>query len=197
MKKMAVAVIVSAALAGGYFYFQGSSHAAHTPAPSSRVISVTTGTVGSHSIAQSLSLIGKLQAEQAVTIASEVAAKVKSIEVKPNTRVQKGALLLQLEDDKARAAYNEALAYRNDESRKLNDFKRLISVVRLPKQSLKHKLPVSISLRLDCKQRKPISLISLFEHHLMALWVCTISVLVIWCRWAENCFLLMIRLRCD
>ncbi|BAX53842.1 efflux RND transporter periplasmic adaptor subunit [Photobacterium damselae subsp. piscicida] len=127
MKKMAVAVIVSAALAGGYFYFQGTSHAAHTPAPSSRVISVTTGTVGSHSIAQSLSLIGKLQAEQAVTIASEVAAKVKSIEVKPNTRVQKGALLLQLEDDKARAAYNEALAYRNDESRKLNDFKRLIS----------------------------------------------------------------------
>lgn len=56
MKKMAVAILVTAVLSGGYFYFQGTSHAAQEKkgARSSRVVSVTTGTVSSMPIAQSL-----------------------------------------------------------------------------------------------------------------------------------------------
>lgn len=128
MKKMAVAVLVTAVLSGGYFYFQGTSHAAQEKkdARSSRVVSVTTGTVSSMPIAQSLSLTGKLQAEHSVNIAAETSAQIKNIEVKPNQRVQKGTLLIQLNDEKAKAAFDEALAYFNDEQRKLNEFKRLV-----------------------------------------------------------------------
>ncbi len=128
MKKMVVAVVVAAVLSGGYFYFQGTSHAAQESkgAGSSRVVSVTTGTVSSVSIAQSLSLTGKLQAEYPVNIAAEASAQITKINVKPNQLVEKGAVLIQLDNEKAKAAYDEALAYFNDEQRKLNEFKRLV-----------------------------------------------------------------------
>ncbi|MEC6882297.1 efflux RND transporter periplasmic adaptor subunit [Photobacterium piscicola] len=130
MKKIAVAVLVTAALSGSYFYFQGTSHAAQDKsqsAQSSRVVSVTTGEVNSLAVAQSLSLVGKLKAEHAVNIAAEVSAKIKTIAVPVNSTVKKGQLLIQLDDDKAVAAYDEALAYRNDEKRKLTEFQRLLS----------------------------------------------------------------------
>ncbi|WP_318454083.1 efflux RND transporter periplasmic adaptor subunit [Photobacterium leiognathi] len=128
MKKMVVAVVVAAVLSGGYFYFQGTSHAAQESkgARSSRVVSVTTGMVSSVSIAQSLSLTGKLQAEHSVNIAAEASAQITKINVEPNQLVEKGAVLIQLDNEKAKAAYDEALAYFNDEQRKLNEFKRLV-----------------------------------------------------------------------
>ncbi|PST86244.1 efflux transporter periplasmic adaptor subunit [Photobacterium sp. NCIMB 13483] len=130
MKKIAVAVLVTAALSGSYFYFQGTSHAAQDKsqsAQSSRVVSVTTGEVNSLAVAQSLSLVGKLKAEHAVNVAAEVSAKIKTIVVPVNSTVTKGQLLIQLDNDKAVAAYDEALAYRNDEKRKLTEFQRLLS----------------------------------------------------------------------
>ncbi|WP_297486309.1 efflux RND transporter periplasmic adaptor subunit [uncultured Photobacterium sp.] len=130
MKKIVVAVLVTAVLTGSYFYFQRTSHAAQdklSPAQSSRVVSVTTGTVSSLAVAQSLSLVGKLKAEHAVNVAAEVSAKIKTIAVPVNSTVKKGQLLIQLDDDKAVAAYDEALAYRNDEKRKLTEFQRLLS----------------------------------------------------------------------
>ncbi len=129
MKKMVVAVLVTAVLSGSYFYFQGTSHAAQDkspPAQSARVVSVTTGEVTSLAVAQSLSLVGKLNAEHAVNVAAEVSAKIKTIAVPVNSTVAKGQLLIQLDDDKAVAAYDEALAYRNDEKRKLTEFQRLL-----------------------------------------------------------------------
>ena len=129
MKKMAVAILVTAALSGSYFYFQGPAHAAQNTsqqAREQRVTSVTTGEVTSLAVAQSLSLVAKLNAEHAVNIAAEVSAKIKRIDVPTDSMVKKGQLLIQLDDDKAVAAYDEALAYRNDEQRKLAEFERLL-----------------------------------------------------------------------
>ncbi|OLQ81458.1 efflux transporter periplasmic adaptor subunit [Photobacterium proteolyticum] len=129
MKKILVAALVTAALSGGGFlYFQGESHAAEKKAApgAGRFIPVTTGEVSSHPVAQSLSLIGKLEAQRSVNVATQVAAKVDSIVVGVNNKVAKGELLVQLDDAKARAAYEEALAYLNDEKRKLNEFKSLV-----------------------------------------------------------------------
>ncbi|MCW8331909.1 efflux RND transporter periplasmic adaptor subunit [Photobacterium sp. SDRW27] len=129
MKKVLVAALVTAALSGGGFlYFQGESHAAEKKAPpgAGRLIPVTTGEVSSHPVAQSLSLIGKLEAQRSVNVATQVAAKVDNIVVGVNSQVAKGELLVQLDDAKARAAYDEALAYLNDEKRKYTEFKSLV-----------------------------------------------------------------------
>lgn len=134
MKKIVVAVLVTAALTGsGIFsiqngvFSQGTAHAAEQKAGSARVIAVTTGEVSSHPIAQSLSLIGKLEAERSVYIATEVAAKIDAIPVRVNSKVKKGDLLVQLDDAKAEAALDEAQAYLNDERRKYKEFERLVN----------------------------------------------------------------------
>lgn len=91
-----------------------------------RLIPVTTGEVYSHPVAQSLALIGKLEAQRSVNVATQVAAKVDNIVVGVNSQVAKGALLVQLDDAKARAAYEEALAYLTNEKRKYSEFKSLV-----------------------------------------------------------------------
>lgn len=90
-------------------------------------ITVVSEQVQVHQINQSLSLIGKLEAVQSVVVASEVAGKVESIQVKANQHVSEGQLLVKLEDDKALAAIAEAKAYLKDEQRKLKEFERLVS----------------------------------------------------------------------
>ncbi|MGF1759654.1 efflux RND transporter periplasmic adaptor subunit [Photobacterium sagamiensis] len=136
MKKMVVAGLVAAALSGGGFLsflggsgFQGQSQAAEKQVNprASRVVAVTTGEVTSHPVAQSLSLIGKLVAQRSVNVAAEVAAKVDSIVVGVNNRVEKGELLVQLDDAKAEAAFDEAQAYLNDEKRKYTEYERLVT----------------------------------------------------------------------
>lgn len=88
-------------------------------------VTVVTEQVQTHQVSQSLSLVGKLQAEQSVVVSPEVAGKVDKIAVKANQEVSQGQLLIQLNDDKAKAALAEAKAYLKDEQRKLKEFTRL------------------------------------------------------------------------
>lgn len=92
----------------------------------SPAISVVTEQVQSHQISQSLSVVGKLKAQQSVEIAPEVTGKVNMIAVQANQQVKKGQLLIQLDDDKAQAALVEAKAYLFDEQRKLTEYERLL-----------------------------------------------------------------------
>ncbi len=98
-------------------------HAAKPRGPSATP--VVSETVKTHEVSQSLTLIGKLEAEQSVVVASEVAGKVSTISVKANQWVNQGEMLIKLDDDKAIAAVAEAKAYLKDEQRKLKEFERL------------------------------------------------------------------------
>ena len=89
-------------------------------------VTVVTEQVDIHQVNQSLSLIGKLEAEQSVIISSEVSGKVDSIHIKANQEVKQGQVLVLLNDDKAKAAVAEAKAYLKDEQRKLAEFERLV-----------------------------------------------------------------------
>ena len=89
-------------------------------------MTVVTEQVQTHQVSQSLVLVGKLNAEQAVTISPEVSGKVDVIAVTANQVVREGQLLIQLDDDKAKAAVAEAKAYLKDEQRKLKEFERLV-----------------------------------------------------------------------
>lgn len=90
------------------------------------VVSVYTDTVQYHEVSQSISLIGKLQSTQFVSVASEVAGKVDSIKITANQMVTTGQLLVQLDDSKAQAALLEAQAYYTDEQRKLKEYLTLV-----------------------------------------------------------------------
>lgn len=89
-------------------------------------VAVVTTNVQTHEVSQSLTLVGKLEARQSVIISPEVTGKVSIIAVEANQQVKKGQFLLQLNDDKAKAALAEAQAYLKDEKRKLTEFERLI-----------------------------------------------------------------------
>ncbi|WP_076412628.1 efflux RND transporter periplasmic adaptor subunit [Shewanella sp. UCD-KL12] len=91
-----------------------------------RVVPVVTGVVDQHLLSQTISLIGKLEADKSVYISPEVAGKVKAIKVTANQEIKAGQLLIQLEDAKAQASVSEAIAYLNDEKRKLREFLKLI-----------------------------------------------------------------------
>lgn len=82
--------------------------------------------VGAYEVSESLSLIGKLQAKQYVSIEPEVAAKVTEIAVKANQKVKKGQLLIKLDSAGANALLAEAKAYLANEQRTLKDYQRLI-----------------------------------------------------------------------
>jgi len=87
---------------------------------------VNTDEVAIHQVSQSLTLIGKLQSKQFVSIASEVSAKVININVEANQKVKKGQLLIELDASKANALLAEANAYLIDEKRKLKEYQLLI-----------------------------------------------------------------------
>ncbi len=91
----------------------------------SQPVAVTSEKVEIHEISQSLSLISKLQSAESVIISSEVSGKIERIVVKANQNVEKGQLLVQLNDDKADAVFKEAQAYLSNEQRKLREFQRL------------------------------------------------------------------------
>ncbi|MGS0673491.1 efflux RND transporter periplasmic adaptor subunit [Shewanella sp. 125m-1] len=91
-----------------------------------RTVPVVTGIVQQHDLSQSLSLIGKLDAEQSVYIAPQIAGKIKSILVSTEQKIDNGQILIQLDDAKAQAALAEAAAYLADEKRKLKEFLKLI-----------------------------------------------------------------------
>ncbi|UPW20645.1 efflux RND transporter periplasmic adaptor subunit [Agarivorans sp. TSD2052] len=87
---------------------------------------VSTEQVQQHSLSQTLSLIGTLDAEQAVAIAAEVTGKIEKINVRSNQSVHAGELLIELNDLKAKALLAEAQAYLADEQRKLHEFEQLL-----------------------------------------------------------------------
>lgn len=89
-------------------------------------VTVVTEQVQTHQVSQSLVLVGKLDAEQSVIISPEVAGQVDVIAVKANQVVREGQLLIQLDDDRAKASVAEAKAYLKDEQRKLKEFERLV-----------------------------------------------------------------------
>lgn len=89
-------------------------------------VTVVTEPVQIHQVSQSLALVGKMDAEQAVMISSEVTGKIDVIAVNANQKVNKGQLLIQLDDDKARAALAEAKAYLKDQLRILQEYERLV-----------------------------------------------------------------------
>jgi len=90
------------------------------------VVSVHSLDVAIHDVSQSLTLVGKLQSKQFVSIASEVAAKVTQINVQANQKVEKGQLLVTLDASQANALLTEAHAYLMDEERKLKEYQVLI-----------------------------------------------------------------------
>ena len=90
-----------------------------------RSISVVTEEVETHHISQTLTLVGKLEAEESVIISAEVSGKINDINVLANQKVKQGQLLVKLNDDKAKAALSEAEAYLRNEKRKLTEFERL------------------------------------------------------------------------
>jgi len=103
--------------------FLSNTALARSEAPA---IPIHSEVVDSHEIAQSLSLIGKLQSKQYVDISAEVTAKVTRIAVTPNQTVEKDQLLVELDDGSADALLAEAEAYLLDQERVLKDYKRLI-----------------------------------------------------------------------
>lgn len=96
------------------------------PPTSSNPISVYTERVNIHEISPTLTLIGKLQAENFVNIASEVMGKVSKILVSAGQKVKKDDLLLTIDDMKVQAALLEAQAYFKDENRKLKEYAILV-----------------------------------------------------------------------
>jgi len=94
--------------------------------PAGPVVPVYSEQVAIHEASQSLSLIGKLQSKQFVSIASEVSAKVIKINVEANQKVKKGQLLIELDASKANALLAEANAYLIDEKRKLKEYQLLV-----------------------------------------------------------------------
>ncbi|WP_372882112.1 efflux RND transporter periplasmic adaptor subunit [Psychromonas sp.] len=111
----------------GFSYSSFLSAQNEPAAPRERpAIPVHTASVAYHQVAQSVSLIGKLQSQQFVNIATEVSGKVKAIHVSANQEVNKGQLLFQLDDAQAQAALLEATAYLSDEKRKLREFAKLV-----------------------------------------------------------------------
>ncbi|WOT06112.1 efflux RND transporter periplasmic adaptor subunit [Shewanella youngdeokensis] len=102
---------------------------ANKPGPSGkavRTVPVVTYVVEQHELAQSLSLVGNLDAEKSVLIAPQIAGKIDSIDVKSTQAVTKGQVLIHLDDAKAQAAVAEATSYLADEKRKLAEFLKLI-----------------------------------------------------------------------
>ncbi|WP_117233315.1 efflux RND transporter periplasmic adaptor subunit [Vibrio maerlii] len=117
--KIALSLLSVALLSAGM-----TAHAAKPRGPGGAT-PVVSETVQTHEVSQSLTLIGKLEADQSVIVASEVSGKVETILVKANQFVNQGELLIKLDDDKAIAAVAEAKAYLKDEQRKLKEFERL------------------------------------------------------------------------
>ncbi|MCG7499881.1 efflux RND transporter periplasmic adaptor subunit [Vibrio sp. Of7-15] len=91
-----------------------------------RTVPVVTDMVAQHEVSQSISLIGKLEADRSVIIAPEITGKIKAINITADEKVEQGQVLVQLDDSKSQAALSEAKAYLADEERKLAEYQKLI-----------------------------------------------------------------------
>ena len=91
-----------------------------------QVVSIYSEAVDYHEVSQRISLIGKLQSDQYVSIATEVSGKVSEINVQANQKVEEGQLLFSLDATKVQAELMEAEAYLADQQRQLSEHVRLI-----------------------------------------------------------------------
>ncbi|KEY91713.1 membrane protein [Candidatus Photodesmus blepharus] len=102
----------------------------------SQVVSVLAERVKVQQISKSLSLIGRLESNESVVIASEVIGKVDKIVVSANQVVKHGKLLIQLDDNKAQALVDEAQAYLNNQKRIFNELEELVKKGAVPKTEI-------------------------------------------------------------
>ncbi|GAL11423.1 membrane fusion protein of RND family multidrug efflux pump [Vibrio astriarenae] len=139
------------------------------------MITVVTEEVDAHAVSQSLSLVGKLEAEQSVDLASEVTGRVDKILVKANNSVDKGQVLIALNNDRAQANFAEAQAYLKDEQRKLAEFERLVKRNAITQTEIDaQKASVSIAqARLDVAQA------DLNDHYIRAPFAGTVALLIL------------------
>ncbi|MCF1428559.1 MAG: efflux RND transporter periplasmic adaptor subunit [Shewanella sp.] len=90
-----------------------------------REVAVVTGLVGQETLAQQVTVIGKLTAKKSVDLAPQIAGKVSHILVSDNQKVVRDQILLELDNARAKAARDEARAYQQDEQRKLAEYMQL------------------------------------------------------------------------
>lgn len=114
-----------------FLIFSTFTHSAFSAGPPggkrvARAVSIHSEVVAYHEISQHISLIGKLQSDQYVNIATEVSGKVSEINVEANQKVEEGQLLFTLDASKAQAELLEAKAYLADQLRQLSEHERLI-----------------------------------------------------------------------
>ncbi len=86
---------------------------------------VVTQTVAQQQVVQSLSLVGKLQAQHSVVISPETVGRVKKILVKANQQVKKGQTLVVLDTSSASLAVKEAELSLQEERRVMAEYNRL------------------------------------------------------------------------
>ncbi|NHI00097.1 efflux RND transporter periplasmic adaptor subunit [Oceanimonas sp. MB9] len=94
-----------------------------TPARQGPVVSAVT--VTEQQLPATLQLVGTLKANQRVAIAPQVSARVTEVHFVPGQQVEKGQLLLSLDDRAALAAVSEARAGLSDARRILTNFQAL------------------------------------------------------------------------
>lgn len=102
------------------------SVAAKPPMGGQRAVSVTAQGVQFEQMNPSLSLIGKLESYDSVTITSQIARKISAILVKSNEQVSKDQLLVTLDSKRLQAAFEQAKATYNDEKRILAEYQKLM-----------------------------------------------------------------------
>lgn len=129
--------------------------------------------VEAYPIAQSLSLIAKLDAKTSVEVTPEVTGKVEKILVTSNQMVQKGDVLIELDREKEQAAVAEARAYLQDEQRKANEYQQLIKRNAISKTELAAQL-ASASI---AKARLDVALADLSDMTIKAPFAGTIGLI--------------------
>ncbi|MPY23938.1 efflux RND transporter periplasmic adaptor subunit [Shewanella sp. YLB-07] len=88
-------------------------------------IYITSALVESQTILDSVKLVGTLVAKKSVVITSEVDGRVEMIRIADSEYVEKGDILLTLNNDLVKAELAEAQAYLKDETRKLDEYIQL------------------------------------------------------------------------
>ncbi|MBR9728537.1 efflux RND transporter periplasmic adaptor subunit [Shewanella intestini] len=126
MKKWHVIFISLSMVSFTLFVGNAVARDPHAPTGSTTsAVPVVTSVVQEEELAQSISLIGNLQAERSVYISSQVAGKISQIDIGENHQVAAGDTLVVLEHGKSKAAVAEAKAYLADQKRILNEYLKL------------------------------------------------------------------------
>ncbi len=111
----------------GYHFWGKDPASGSSPAVGKMMPVVRVETVSLSAVANQLPLVGKLSARQSVVITPEVSGRIVKLPTAEGGRVVAGARLVQLDDDKQQASYDEAQAFLVNEQRKLGDMTRLAS----------------------------------------------------------------------